>query len=347
MTSSPASRTAFITSLASFMQTHSFLGVDLDWEFPGQPSNGGGPADTANLVSLVREMRAAYNTTYGISLTLPTDASYLAKYNLTALQPSLDFFGLMAYDISAYSAATPYIAAHSDIRIINATLANLLSLNVPASKINLGLAAYGRGYTMTSPPTCAYLGCPALNASLPGPCTSEPGVLSLSEINALLTATPQANLTTQLLPSAGVMALNYTDQFIAYDDAYTFSLKRALADAHCLGGTMMWSVDLDGGLAAASAAPAPTTTGRCGRQNGDTVCASWAGGGCCSAYGFCGATSEFCGSGCQSGTCAVGMEILHGVTNATAAPGAKSAAASVQGAWAWMWVLAVGMGFVF
>lgn len=37
--------------------------MDLDWEFPVQ-------SDTANLISLVREMRAAFGDKYGISLAL-------------------------------------------------------------------------------------------------------------------------------------------------------------------------------------------------------------------------------------------------------------------------------------
>ena len=42
-----------------------FKGVDLDWEYPSSPERGGRPEDTANLVLLVKEMRAAFGTTYG------------------------------------------------------------------------------------------------------------------------------------------------------------------------------------------------------------------------------------------------------------------------------------------
>ncbi|UJO25142.1 Aldehyde oxidase [Fulvia fulva] len=46
-----------------------------------------------------------------------------------------------------------------------------------------------------------------------------------------------------------------------------------------------------------------TTDGSCGASNGGTICGDWALGSCCSAYGFCGSTSNHCGDGCQSGPC--------------------------------------------
>ena len=70
MVATPANRAAFIRSLIEFMERWKFQGTDLDWEFPSQPNRGGRPEDTANLVSLVREMRAAFGTKYGLSSVL-------------------------------------------------------------------------------------------------------------------------------------------------------------------------------------------------------------------------------------------------------------------------------------
>ncbi|WP_170116070.1 hypothetical protein [Brenneria roseae] len=39
---------------------------------------------------------------------------------------------------------------------------------------------------------------------------------------------------------------------------------------------------------------------QCGTQAGGTLCAQ---GLCCSEYGFCGTTENYCGKGCQSGDC--------------------------------------------
>lgn len=79
------------------MNTYGFQGVDLDWEYPVDPKRGGAPGDTANLVLLVREMRAAFGSAYGISLTLAPDYWYLRYFDAKAMESSVDFFGFMAY----------------------------------------------------------------------------------------------------------------------------------------------------------------------------------------------------------------------------------------------------------
>ena len=46
---------------------------------------------------LLREMRAAYGSNYGISLTLPPDYGSLRWFDAKAMESSVDFFGFMAY----------------------------------------------------------------------------------------------------------------------------------------------------------------------------------------------------------------------------------------------------------
>ncbi|KAF1850248.1 carbohydrate-binding module family 18 protein [Cucurbitaria berberidis CBS 394.84] len=44
-----------------------------------------------------------------------------------------------------------------------------------------------------------------------------------------------------------------------------------------------------------------SNTGRCGAANGGLVCTGSSYGNCCSQYGWCGRTSAYCGTGCNSG----------------------------------------------
>jgi hypothetical protein len=44
-------------------------------------------------------MRAAYGSNYGISLTLAPDYWYLRWFDAKAMEPYVDFFGFMAYDL--------------------------------------------------------------------------------------------------------------------------------------------------------------------------------------------------------------------------------------------------------
>jgi chitinase len=70
MVGSAANRAAFISSLGIFLDSWGFQGVDLDWEYPRMAAKGGRPGDTANLCSLLSEMRAAFGNKYGISIVL-------------------------------------------------------------------------------------------------------------------------------------------------------------------------------------------------------------------------------------------------------------------------------------
>ena len=97
MCSTAANRAAFIQSLLTFLPKYGFTGVDLDWEYPVAPERGGNEADTANLVSLVKEMRAAFGRTYGISMAIAPDYWYLRHFDAKAMESSLDYFGFMAY----------------------------------------------------------------------------------------------------------------------------------------------------------------------------------------------------------------------------------------------------------
>jgi chitinase len=72
MVSSASSRSTFIQSALSFMKTYSFDGIDIDWEYPAAGDRDGKPEDTANFVTFLKELRAACETAYGISATLPS-----------------------------------------------------------------------------------------------------------------------------------------------------------------------------------------------------------------------------------------------------------------------------------
>ncbi|KAF2155198.1 glycoside hydrolase family 18 protein [Myriangium duriaei CBS 260.36] len=244
MTAFPETRAAFIKSLGDFMALYGFQGVDLDWEYPGTPERGGQRADTENLVSLVKEMRHAYGSTYGISLTLAPDYWYLRWFNAIDMQSSVDFFGFMAYDLhgswdSDVKTLTPTVRGQADIReIANDTLPLWFDKLDPA-KINFGLAYYGRGYKLANP-SCNTLDCPFAGPSAPGRCTNSIGVLSLREIEQVI---QEKGIKPTLLPQAMMKQITWDDQWIGYDDAETHKLKRAWADSRCFGGVMYWSID--------------------------------------------------------------------------------------------------------
>jgi hypothetical protein len=61
MASKKGNRAAFIASALKFMAQYGFQGMDLDWEYSATPERGGRESDTADQVSLVKEMRKGFD----------------------------------------------------------------------------------------------------------------------------------------------------------------------------------------------------------------------------------------------------------------------------------------------
>ncbi|CCF38246.1 chitin binding protein, partial [Colletotrichum higginsianum] len=55
------------------------------------------------------------------------------------------------------------------------------------------------------------------------------------------------------------------------------------------------------GASGTPVSPPLSTNGRCGTTQGGTTCIKEPGATCCSKYGWCGATADHCGAGCQAG----------------------------------------------
>lgn len=131
------------------------------------------------------------------------------------------------------------VRGQADIREIEANTVPLWFDGVDPSKVNFGLAMYGRGYTLADP-SCSDLLCPFSGPSLPAPCTNFEGVMSLVEIEQLI---KKRNLKPKFLEESLMKQITWDDQWIGYDDDETFEAKRNFADGLCFGGTMIWSID--------------------------------------------------------------------------------------------------------
>jgi GH18 family chitinase len=245
MASTKENRHAFIESLGQFLAKWQFRGVDIHWQWPGAESRGGNPSiDTQNLVALMTELRQGLGNNYGISIALPAQYEYLKAMNPKAIEPFVDWFNMLTYDLHGpWDADVPAfgnkIRSHTDLQEIDKALQLLWSSNINPSKVNLGIANYGRGYTVADR-SCMHSGCPFTGASRPGECTLLAGILSRCEIQRRIKAN---NLTPTIISGgAGVKEVTWDDQWIGYDDDETLQLKTQLANNRCLGGTALWAL---------------------------------------------------------------------------------------------------------
>lgn len=101
MASSAGSRATFIESVKAFLVTYGFDGIDIDWcgslsnrkplrglantqkrrEYPVADDRGGKPEDMQNYVSLLKEMRSAFGSIYGITVAIPNSYCRLLIYH--------------------------------------------------------------------------------------------------------------------------------------------------------------------------------------------------------------------------------------------------------------------------
>ncbi|KAI4172482.1 MAG: hypothetical protein LQ343_003572 [Gyalolechia ehrenbergii] len=247
MASSQENRSKFVQGLMKFMSTYGFDGVDLDWEYPGADDRGGVQADTANYVLLAQELKAAFGSRYGLSMTLPTSFWYLQHFDLPGIQQHIDWFNLMAYDLhGTWDAASkfvgPYLAPHTNITEIDLGMDLLWRAGVTPERVVLGQGLYGRSFTLSDPSCNAPNGvCQFSGAANAGPCSRAPGILDKQEINDIIT---KNHLQPVCDRTSGVKWITWdSNQWVSYDDADTFKQKKDFANSRCLGGLMVWAMD--------------------------------------------------------------------------------------------------------
>lgn len=89
MMSNSASRQTFVQSVVNFIQTYNFDGLDIDIEYPGDLSRGGRVEDKNNYLSLVQDLRAAFdrvNRNWQITLAVTIDPTRMQNgYNIPGL----------------------------------------------------------------------------------------------------------------------------------------------------------------------------------------------------------------------------------------------------------------------
>jgi len=256
-----ASRKAFATSCADFMETYGFDGIDVDWEYP--VSGGlttGTAADTANYTLLMKEMRAeldrreaAAGQDYLLTIATGAGPDKVANLDVPGLANTLDWINLMAYDYNgAWAKTTGHNAALERSAADNGPLGwdvlssvdAYLATGMPSDKLVLGVPLYGRGWSGVQPgSTGTGLYSLATGASTG---TWEAGILDYDDIVAKYLPT----MTRYWDAESQVPYLYDGATWISYDDAESMTAKAELIRDRGLGGAMMWELsgDRDGVL---------------------------------------------------------------------------------------------------
>ncbi|KAL9184328.1 hypothetical protein ACHAXT_002414 [Thalassiosira profunda] len=160
-------RRTFAKNCVGLIREYDFDGIDIDWEFPTYEPHGGTPADKANFVLLLRDIRAALDAyasatypngdrTFGLTAALPCGPPLIDGIDVPGVAQHLSEFNLMSYDfhgtwdelvgVNAPLHDQPADQFESVGYSVDGCVQRYLAEGAQASQINTGLAFYGRSY---------------------------------------------------------------------------------------------------------------------------------------------------------------------------------------------------------
>lgn len=237
---------ASVKELCDYFKTD---GIDLDWEYPtieGYPGHKFQPADKTNFTEVVIELRKTLGKNAVVSFAAGGFNKFIDEsVEWNEIMPHLDYVNVMTYDLTnGYSKATghhtPLYSSAAQTESTDNAVQRLIALNVPASKIIIGAAFYGRIWENV----------PHRNSGLYQRGNFLKGVAYknfASELSA-------QNGFTYYWDDKTMSPYLYNAEkkwFVTYDDKRSIELKTKYAIDKRLGGIMFWELTNDlysGGL---------------------------------------------------------------------------------------------------
>ncbi|MCT9091401.1 glycoside hydrolase family 18 chitinase [Streptomyces sp. ASQP_92] len=242
-----ANPTAFANSCYSLVEdprwADVFDGIDIDWEYPnacGLSCDTSGPAALKNLLAA---LRAKFGGSALVTAAVTADGSTGGKMDAAdygGAASYVDWYNVMTYDFfGAWDAKGP-TAPHSPLTSYNgipiagfntdAAIQKYLGKGVPASKLNLGIGFYGRGWTGVTQDA------PGGTATGPAPGTYEQGI---EDYKILKTSCPVTGTI------AGTAYAHCGSNWWSYDTPATIGGKMTYVKNQGLRGAFFWEFSGD------------------------------------------------------------------------------------------------------
>jgi GH18 family chitinase/chitodextrinase len=239
-----ASRTRFADSAVAFMKQNGFDGVDLDWEYPGQPGPGikFRPEDKTNFTLMLRKLREKLNTagqqdgkSYLMTIAAGASSAYVQNTEMSQVAQLCDFVNLMTYDFhGSWEARTGH---HTNLygydNSTDAAVNLFMSQGVPANKLVIGMAFYGKYWNNVQNTSNGFN----------QPTGGGGGDLAYSDLAA--SYINKNGYTRYWDDTAKAPYLFNGSTFITYDDPASISAKTGYIKSKGLAGGMFWEYSQD------------------------------------------------------------------------------------------------------
>jgi chitinase len=241
--STEAARHEFALSVLKVNQYFKTDGIDLDWEYPaipGFPNHAYKPEDKNNFTALVKDLRTSLGNEYQISFAAGGFQKFIDEsIDWKEVMPVIDRVNLMSYDlVHGYSTETGHhTALYSTSKQHESTdnaVQALIKLGVPANKLVIGAAFYGRMWEDVS--------------------SVKNGLYQSGKFKQGI---DYKNLDKEINPQKGFVyywdhvaqaPYQYNAEkklYFTYDDKKSIALKTKYAIAHKLDGIMFWELGCD------------------------------------------------------------------------------------------------------
>lgn len=277
----------FLTQFQSWMKHFKNLkGVDYDFEPPIDLQTGGQlpadektVADYKHLFELVKASRQKLGNNAYISVTITVNKEYLEKIDQSVeggwfkqIASFVNSVNLMTYDLHGpwSQSGDPYTSVHAYLKqpdtnhsgefsinyATDAITAQVLSYGMPKEKLQVGLAAYGRGFAGVAPGDDVNY--PGFEQSWTGPShfstayTKQEGLLPYNSVDKLvrdlnykiyhINALDENN---QSIVTGSYIYNAAAKQFIGYQSPEVVKAVCEFVKAQKLQGAIMWSADTD------------------------------------------------------------------------------------------------------
>jgi chitinase len=146
-------RTNFINNVVSLFNQYGFDGIDLDWEFPANTTQG------KNLTTLVKELHERFiieNSDWIITMAINPGHYYGQHFEYTQLTNYLGWFAMMGYDFhgswtahAGHNAPIYQPPNCSDGAVDPGIKYLTITRQIPKSKLLLGVPFYGKEFNAT------------------------------------------------------------------------------------------------------------------------------------------------------------------------------------------------------
>ena len=251
-----SSRARFVATAMALLTEYRLDGLDIDWEYPGQPGPGISyrPADRENFTALLHALRVALEAAsdasnrpdddrYVLTAAVAGGNEYFKHTDVAALGRLVDWFNVMTYDFRGEDSAVT--GHHAELFASESEAAGLPSgdayiqqyraAGIPSGKLVLGAAFYGKIWEGVVP----------VNEGLGQTFTHFAGDISYADIVRRFPKGSGFVRRWDPVAKAAFLWNASTHVFISYEDAASLREKARYAQSHGLLGVMYWEQGLD------------------------------------------------------------------------------------------------------